>query len=156
MFKAQLREQNKCFKCFEASQLGHKCKCPTFNIIEEEEYHEVPEKLELEEIDGDATAEDADVLSVVMGRESMNTIKLIGAINKQQIIIFVDSGRTHSFLNTKLLTQMRMESEKTKPLIITIANGDKVICDSVCSKLRWQVHGESFEKDFRLLKLGRV
>lgn len=157
--KSQLREQNKCFKCFESWQPGHRCKGSTLNVIEEGEFHDAPEELSSEgqEQEGVDRGEQAEVsLYAMMGGEGLNTIKLLGSIHKQQIMILVDSGSTHSFLDPKLLTQLRMESEKAPPLSVTVANGDQMLCDSVCKGLRWQIQEETFEKDFRLLKLGGV
>lgn len=93
-------------------------------------------------------------LCVVIGGEGINIIKLIGSINKQPIIVLVDSGGTHSFLDPKFLSYMKITPRQTKPLIVTVANGDKVTCDSMCQGLKWQVQNEVFERDFRLLRFG--
>ncbi|XP_019183954.1 PREDICTED: uncharacterized protein LOC109178857 [Ipomoea nil] len=159
-FKSQLREQNKCFKCFEPWNPGHKCKGPTFNIIEEFESPELEEENkedqpEEEEAVGDSGQDEAEVtLCAVIGGEGMNTIKLMGTINRQTVVILVDCGSTHSFLDPRILNQLKITPAKASPLTVTIANGDKLVCDSVCCGIRWTVNGEEFEKDFRLLRLG--
>lgn len=140
--------------------LNHKCKGPTFNIIEgaETQDHEegISEDL-LERLGAENEVETEEVevtLCAVIGGEGMNTIKLIGTISKLAITILVDSGNTHSFIDPKLLIQMRITPEKANSLVVTIANGNKLNCDSICSGLKWQVQNEMFEKDFRVLKLG--
>lgn len=154
-FKNQLREHKKCFKCFDSWQPGHKCKGPTFNIIEETESQNEVEGMR-EEADGEeGGAEEVEIsLCAVVGGEGMNTIKLMGSINKQPLIILVDSGSTHSFLDPKLLNHINRTPEKSKALSVTVANGEELLCDSMCSKLKWKVQTEEFEKDFRLLRLG--
>ncbi|XP_019179173.1 PREDICTED: uncharacterized protein LOC109174389 [Ipomoea nil] len=149
-FKAQLREQKKCFRCFEPWQVGHRCRGPTFNIIEEVELGEIVE----EPVVGEDTGEGEVSLCAVVGREGMNTIKLLGKIQKQQIVILVESGSTHSFLDPKILNQLRKEAVKASPLTVTVANGEKMVCDTVCNNLEWQIQNEQFRKDFRLLRLG--
>lgn len=104
-------------------------------------------------------------LSDVVGIEGMNTIKLMGRVNKQPMVILghvnkqpmvilVDSGSTHNFLDPKVLNQLKITPEKTKPITVTVANGYKLMCDSMCCGFKWKVHNEIFEKDFRLLRLG--
>ncbi|XP_031108696.1 uncharacterized protein LOC116013188 [Ipomoea triloba] len=156
-FKSQLREQNRCFKCFEPWQPGHRCKGPTFNIIEEGEFHDTYEELSNgnQEQQGMEIGKQAEVsVYAMMGGEGLNTIKLLGAVEKQQIVILVDSGSTHSFLDPKLLTQLRIEPERAHPLKVTAANGEQLVCDSISRKLKWHIQGEEFVKDFRLLRLG--
>ncbi|XP_019163484.1 PREDICTED: uncharacterized protein LOC109159828 [Ipomoea nil] len=152
-FRNQLREQKRCFRCFEPWQPGHKCSGPTFNIIEGLENNELPSLVEAEE-DGTIPEEAEISLCAVVGGEGLNTIKLLGCIQRQPIVILVDSGSTHSFLDPQLLDHMRRQPEKAKALEVTVANGDKVISDSVCPNLSWQIQQESFTKDFRLLRLG--
>lgn len=84
----------------------------------------------------------------------MNTIKLLGNVKKKTLVILVDSGSTHRFLDPNILSQLRRQPEKAKPLIVTVANGQKVTCDTVCKKFQWEVQKEKFEREFRLMKLG--
>ncbi|XP_031104476.1 uncharacterized protein LOC116007955 [Ipomoea triloba] len=123
----------------------------------ESEFYDTSEELSNEESaqEVEKSYEQAEIsLYAMMGGEGLNTIKLLGAIGRQQLVILVDSGSTHSFLDPKLLTQLRIESERAHPLRVTVANGEQLICDSICKGMKWQVQEEWFEKDFRLLRLG--
>ena len=42
----------------------------------------------------------------------------------------------------------------TQPLSVIVANGSKVISKSSCIGFQWEMHGERFATDLRLLKLG--
>ncbi|XP_019171199.1 PREDICTED: uncharacterized protein LOC109166765 [Ipomoea nil] len=150
-FKAQLREQRRCFKCFESWKPGHKCKGPTFHLIEEDEGYDQDY---VEQAEPETNKEEAEVsLCAMVVGEGMHTIKLLGFVQRQKILILVDSGSTHSFLDPKLLSQLRKDPVKASPLTVTIANGEQVRSDSVCLGLNWEVQGEEFTKDFRLLNL---
>ncbi|XP_019150587.1 PREDICTED: uncharacterized protein LOC109147385 [Ipomoea nil] len=151
-FRNQLREQKRCFRCFDPWQPGHKCKGLTFNIIEDQDEEDVPILIEHPE---DEQTEVAGVsLCAVVGGEGLNTIKLLGMVQKQPIVILVDSGSTHSFLDPKILSQLRREPRKCTPSRVTVANGDQITSDSMCSELQWHIQQESFVKGFRLLRLG--
>lgn len=93
-------------------------------------------------------------LNVVVGGEGLNTIKLPGLIQKQKIIVLIDSGSTHSFVDPMLVHQLKLPTEAAPNLTVTVANGEKLSCDQVCKGLQWEIHGEIFEKDCRMLKLG--
>lgn len=92
----------------------------------------------LEQSEEGQTIEEAEVsLCALVGGEGLNTIKLLGLIQKHPIVILVDSGSTHSFLDPKWLDQLRKEPEKVQPLLVTVANGETVVSDSVCQGLSW-------------------
>ncbi|XP_019191750.1 PREDICTED: uncharacterized protein LOC109186281 [Ipomoea nil] len=159
-FKNQLREQNRCFRCFDPWSPGHKCKSPTFNIIEgvenldcEEEANE-EQPVSVESVIAPESETVEVTLCAVIGGEGFNTIKLMGSIGKQAITILVDSGSTHSFLDPRVLNQMKIIPEKSSPLMVTVANWNTMVCDLKCDGLKWQVQNVVFERDFRVLKLG--
>ncbi|XP_019197771.1 PREDICTED: uncharacterized protein LOC109191615 [Ipomoea nil] len=131
----------------------HKCRGPTFNLLEDQEEGVTTESLA--QVEEELRQEEAKVsLCAVVGGEGMNTLKLLGHIQKQPVVILVDSGSTHSFLDPKIMCQLRREPEKANPLVVTVANGERVVSDAVSQGLGWQIQQECFVKDFRLLKLG--
>lgn len=69
-------------------------------------------------------------------------------------MVLIDSGSTHSFLNKGTTKRLRCELTGTHPLFVTVANDNKVMCRFACEGFCWEMHGESFEADLRLLKLG--
>ncbi|XP_019163173.1 PREDICTED: uncharacterized protein LOC109159525 [Ipomoea nil] len=135
------------------------CKSPTFNIIEgadsQDNEGEISEDLTEETEATENPEQNVEVtLNAVIGGEGMNTIKLLGAINRQPITILVDCGSTHSFIDPRILVQLRITPEKARGLIVTVANGEIMSCDSVCCGLKWQVQDETFERDLIVLRLG--
>ncbi|KAL4348542.1 hypothetical protein GQ457_17G027610 [Hibiscus cannabinus] len=77
----------------------------------------------------------------------------LGSIKGRFLSILVDSGSTHSFVNpgwakegTKVIP--------TSPLVITVANGEKLYSKAKSRQLMWKMHGHTFEHDFRVLSMG--
>lgn len=70
------------------------------------------------------------------------------------ITILVDSGATHSFVDPKIVKQVRLEIQEHSVLEVSVANGERMYCNQVCRKLRWFMQGHQFEYDLRVLKLG--
>lgn len=121
-------------------------------------YEEVQEN-NVEEIDENNSAEEAQAevevsLNAVVGGEGLNTVKLPGWINKKGIVVLVDSGSTHSFVDPMIIHQLNLPTETTSTLNVTVANGEQLQCDQICRNLQWEIQGEKFMKDCRVLKLG--
>ena len=69
-------------------------------------------------------------------------------------MVLIDNGSTHSFLDEETDKKLRCELTRTQPLSVTIANGHKVMFLLACVGFCWEMHGETFEIDLRLPKLG--
>ena len=72
------------------------------------------------------------------------------------MMILINSRSTHNFLDEGTAQRLRCSLVNTQPLIVTIANGNKVMSRSACMGFCWEMQGEEFEADLRLLKLGGV
>lgn len=153
----RLREQRLCLHCREKWQYGHKCKnkgqVATAEGIESNE--NIPE-IVIDELPAEDTiTKEAEIsLNAVVGGEGLNTIKLPRVLHNKDIIVLVDSGSTHSFLDPALALNLNLPLEEALALTVTIANGDKMACNKICRQLIWLMQGEELQKDFRMLRLG--
>ena len=50
--------------------------------------------------------------------------------------------------------KMKCQLASTQPLSVIVANGNKAVSKSACLGFCWEMHGEIFEADLRLLKFG--
>jgi hypothetical protein len=62
------------------------------------------------------------------GSKSYQTLKLQGAIQGHPLIIFVDSGSSHTFLSEKLGPVLQGVTVVQSPLKVQVANDDIVSC----------------------------
>ena len=69
-------------------------------------------------------------------------------------MVLIDSGSTRSFLDEAMARELGCEITNSHPLLITIANGNKVLSQSTCMGFSWEMNGEDFVANLRLLKLG--
>ena len=93
-------------------------------------------------------------LHALRGMVTSKIIKVERRVSDSSLMILIDSGSTHSFLDEKVAKKLRCHLTGTQPLSVTVANGQKVLCKSACVGFCWQMQGESFEADLQLLKLG--
>lgn len=78
-------------------------------------------------------------------------IKVEGQANKCNLMILIDSGSTHSFLDESTTERLKCQLTGTPPLSVTVANGSRVMSNSACNGFGWEMQGERFEADLRLL-----
>lgn len=141
-----------CFNCDETYHLGHKSK-RLFLIWVEDEEEGLEEPLRLQELE-DNQKEPQVSLNAVAGCTHSDTIKLLGRAANKNIIILLDSGSTHSFLDPNVAKMLGCMIEVTKPWVVTVADGNRVECNSKCPCFEWEIWGFKFTTPVRLLKLG--
>lgn len=64
--------------------------------------------------------------------------------------ILIDSGITHSFIDQKLISELKCKVEPTKPVTVTVASGDELKNTAVCNPLTWAVQGMECQIQLRL------
>ncbi|XP_026458919.1 uncharacterized protein LOC113359517 [Papaver somniferum] len=93
-------------------------------------------------------------LHALTGTISSDTIRIPGCVHKKAISILIDTGSTHSFIDSTLATSLNCFIAQTGSLLVTIANRDKTVSSGMCSQLDWTMQGHKFCGDLRLLPLG--
>ena len=92
-------------------------------------------------------------LHALIGCPSNKIIKVEGQVRDKKLMILIDSGSTHSFLNEKTTKDLGCDLQKTFPLSVTVANGNKVYSKSKCADFSWEMQGEEYITELWLLKL---
>lgn len=90
------------------------------------------------------------------GSDALSTIRLKGQAKGRTLTILVDSGATHSFLDPRVAKDTGYELKDAPAMAVTAANGGKMFSQHTCNQFLWQMQGETFQYDFRVLKLGGV
>lgn len=153
----QLREQRRiavlCFRCGDKYHIGHQCKRQILLL----EGNDTQEEGEAE--DGDCEGleeEDNGEISIhaLKGMVNNKIIKVEGQAKGGSLMILIDSGSTHNFLDEGTARRLNCKLAGTLPLSVTVANGQKVLSRSSCNGFCWEMQGEEFETDLRLLQLG--
>ncbi|KAL2532583.1 Uncharacterized protein Adt_05934 [Abeliophyllum distichum] len=115
--------------------------CKRFNLVAEEEEEEAVDEVLAEEEDMGVMQISLDALT---GSLIHKTIKIPGKIKGKQISIMMDSGSTHSLIDERLVKSLGYTCDLSKPLGVTVANGQMLESGSVCPPLIWQMQGMEF------------
>jgi hypothetical protein len=122
----------------------------------------VEELLELLQAEQDALqSDDSDddlLMSIsklaVSGATTSSTIRLVGMIRDQEVLILVDSGSSHCFISEGVVEKLKLATTTIPPARVKIASGGIMTCDKQLADCAWWTQGYSFNTDLRVLALG--
>ncbi|XP_026383409.1 uncharacterized protein LOC113278901 [Papaver somniferum] len=148
------RSQGLCFNCDDKYQPGHRCKSQQlFLMVADNEADEVePSQVPMEEQFVDSDMEIS--CHALTGNANPDTIRIPGFIKKKAIIVLIDTGSTHSFIDSALATQLGCEVHPTAHMLVTVANGAKTTSTGIYQQLQWTMQQQQFFANLRLLSLG--
>jgi hypothetical protein len=82
------------------------------------------------------------------------TMRLMGKIGGQQVVILIDTGSTHSFVDQHRAKRIHLPVEERNQLSVMVANGEKVPCPGCCVAVIFSLQGQEFQANLHLLTLG--
>ncbi|XP_055960653.1 transposon Tf2-1 polyprotein [Mercurialis annua] len=134
------RAKGLCFNCDEKFEIGHRCKKLFWLevLVEEDEPDD---------------EEPAISFHAISGTQTTQTMQVEGIINGFPLLVLIDSGSTHSFVNEALIHQLHIQAEAKSNLRVMVANGEQVKSPGVCRKLPIQMGTQIFPFDLFLLPL---
>ena len=74
-------------------------------------------------------------LQALLGAEYSQTMKMQGKIKNQVIIVLVDSGNTHNFLDSTVAKRLSYDLEPIQGLSMIVANRDTVLTQKASKNL---------------------
>ncbi len=154
--KAARRARGECFKCGEKYGPGHKCpRSVQLHVVEEiwDIFQLADDKQKEEGLESD---DEELVLSecAATGTMGKRTIRFLGLIQKQQLLILVDSGSSSNLLANHVVEKLGLWTEKVAATQVTIADGGRMVCDKFVHAVEWWCQRKTFIIDFKVLGLG--
>ena len=110
--------------------------------------------VELEEQDEATTCAPYISLSALTGDQTYHTMRIKVMKDDFPIHTLVDSGSTHNFLDISLARKLGCENETIPGKSVMVADGNNLLCHSVCKKFTWSVAGHEFTTEVMLIPLG--
>lgn len=148
-----------CYYCDQPYNRDHKCnfKEPQLFTVE------VPGNSEAEDDNG---SDDEDIVqemgmnqpcisvSALSGNHNFHTMRVKGMVNGKPLHILIDSGSTHNFLDLNRAKKLGCHLDSIEPQAITVADGNHIACQEVCSCFVWKMGGIEFSTEVMLIPLG--
>lgn len=168
---AARREKGLCYNCDERFVPGHKCVTSArFQCMLMEEEDEPDETVLLDRtitpevpiqepmIETTFTADQtlsppAISFHALQGIFVPTTLRFHGKINNRTVLVLVDSGSTHNFVQTKVANQLALSTTITKQLRVGVGNGEELHCEGLCLQTPLSIQGTTFHTDLFVLPM---
>jgi len=165
---AQMREHHekgRCYNCDERWHHAHVCKSPklyllhghevTFEDVNDNPSFEIVEPLELvtEPIIQEVVEPEIS-LHAILGSIAPKTMRLVGWIHNHRVVILIDFGSTHNFINLDVIPKLSSREIIPLHLTVRVANGGTLSSSGKCPSMIIRVQGTSITSEFFLLSLG--
>lgn len=75
-------------------------------------------------------------------------------IKNKYLIVLVDFGRTHSFIDAHKMKEVGPISTYTPPIRVTATDDNYICCDSHCMGMTWTMQGKTFKEYLGIISLG--
>ena len=92
-------------------------------------------------------------LYALVGSPTPGTMRVNGMIIGEGLIILLDSGSTHNFIDDALLPKLQLSMDVTQILEVKVANRDVIKTQEVCRDVEIQVQGYTFMVQLHVLPL---
>jgi hypothetical protein len=147
---AQVEERKRkglCFSCDVKWFCGHVCEAPKLFMIEplEEECVDeatlVMDEQNYEVLEGE---EPEISLNAITGTPSPKTMWLIRFLKHHKMIVLINSGSTHNFVDSKLIAQSGIIPNNQDSVKVRVANCEVVLSLSRCDDIGLKMQGSTF------------
>ncbi|KAA8538007.1 hypothetical protein F0562_027413 [Nyssa sinensis] len=142
------------YSCDEKYFRGHVCKKKQLFMIEvsEEEdfFGDVVQEMEKKDVQEKLQI----LVHALSGSLSYKTMRIKGKVKKNMVIILIDSGSTHNFLDLVMAKRIGALIQFTNPLAVMVAYGTKLQSKAMVKDFQWVMQGTTFTTNMRFLPLG--
>lgn len=163
------RKKGLCYYCDDKWAIGHKCKTPRIFLMESlqevgcqsvpdfhlEEVHDTNSGLVLQQHEVDSIHEGVAEITLyaLLGSPSLGTMRVWGRINQQEMVILIDSGSTHNFLDVALWKELQLTISTKDCFEVKVANGAVLKTEGACFDVQLRIQGSCFGVDLNVLSL---
>ncbi|CAM8998680.1 unnamed protein product [Rhodiola kirilowii] len=157
------RAKGLCFNCDERYVPGHNCR-PKFQCLlmeepcdgdgfelVEAEPTDPPEPIVPDETGQHTEATPCITFHALQGRAAPCTLRFQAHIQGQPVLVLVDSGSTHNFVQTRTARFLKLPIEPSNHLSVTVGNGEEMKCEGVCREVPVTINGTLFPIELHLL-----
>ena len=169
---AQMQERKKkglCYNCDDKWGPGHKCEsAKIFLLVGIELVPDSQSGVKITELEGEVRSpinegqntstisEEVEItLYALIGTPTLGTMRIRGKINGVSLVVLLDTGSTHNFIDAALVPSLHLLVNQSQTLEVKVANGAVVRTQGFCDQVSVCIQGEEFSFQFHVLPLGR-
>lgn len=104
--------------------------------------------------DGASSAMAEISLSLVVGISHPQTMRMKGEINRQEVIVMIDSGATNNFISVATVNRLQLHKTEDDRYGVIFGNVEKIFGKGKCREVRMTIQGVDIVEDYLILGLG--
>lgn len=94
-------------------------------------------------------------LNSLSGHLGPEALRLMGLISDHRVIVLVDGGSTHNFVQPQVVTSLRLPCQTiSTPLRVMVGNGQYLECVSICEDVLVSIQDHTFTLDLYILPIS--
>lgn len=93
-------------------------------------------------------------LNSVMGISSPRTLKLLGQIGGDNVVVMIDPGATHNFISNALAKKLGIPINQSKSFGVSLGTGEAVQGEGECRSIVLELQGIVIIENYLVLPLG--
>jgi hypothetical protein len=93
-------------------------------------------------------------LNAIAGTPNLRTMWILGVLRYHQVVILIDSGSTHNFVDTKMAASLGIQPQPQDGIRVQIANGQEVANPGHSRAVEVKLQGVVFRTDLFILPLA--
>lgn len=137
---AARREKGLCYNCDECYTPTHKCKSRCFLIIADDDDFGDPDTFPISDTDQPTQPDEPQPdpthkpspaqisFNAMSGHLAPETLRVTGQVGGQEVVILIDGGSTHNFVQSKVVRYLNLTAQPTKQLSVMVRNGSELTC----------------------------
>ena len=93
-------------------------------------------------------------LNALAGTASGEVMRLRATVKNKVMLILLDSGSSHSFVNSSFLSTVGITPVPVSSKKVKLANGQILVSAAMAPDMEWWCQGHTFRTDLQVLELG--
>ncbi|KAK8470062.1 hypothetical protein PHAVU_004G050550 [Phaseolus vulgaris] len=149
------QEKGLCYYCDDRYIPGHKCTKPQLFMISEVDDVEESSSHEDEANENPPDEVSAEIsFHAISGTILPQTLRLPGKIHNKDVVVLIDGGSTHNFMEQSLVERFGLTVDNGVKLEVVVANRDKLACVGRVRGLTIIIQGFTITTDFFVLPIA--
>lgn len=151
-------ERGLCFNYDEKFHRGHPYASKVFLFITEEENPSLPNIEAFDQPPDPPDPVDSYPTQInfnsLAGNVAPETLRFLGLVGDYTVVLLVDGGSTHNFIQHQLVTQLGLLPCSTTPLRVMVGNRQQLECTCVCEAITVEIQATQFIVDLHVLSIS--
>lgn len=98
-----------------------------------------------------AIQQQSEAVPISNSKKKNRTLRFMCFAGTQEVLVLLDLGSAGTFVSTKVASKIQHKQQPCDPLKFTTADGNIMIADRMIPQMQWQIQGQSFAHDTRVL-----